>query len=291
MTTGQFSRIIKQLGYERIIRAPNYGRVKIPGFSYPDFDAHASPQPWSLMDIMDSTQTFLIHPTDGGESLLGLYQLFGDTDTYMVTAKMDLCEQFHDEDVMKTPLCLDTSVSSVGKSTVVMDTVMTSGPIPLAKYQSNVILLDRTSGKPVEIPQQWKSTYGHLCTGEPVRRFHALERPSDQSRVSKVSAGRVSSSDIDANRHVHFSNYLKYCCEGLIKRQTIQSGVAPQPLKLKSAFMWYRKECNFDDDIELNFWGHETNPGAICVDMLKNGESVFQCVLELYGTGRISSSL
>ncbi|XP_046579616.1 uncharacterized protein LOC124287171 [Haliotis rubra] len=274
MTTGQMSRIIKQLGYERIIKATNCGRVIVPGLAYTNFHGNASPHPWSVMDIIDSTQICLIHPTDGGESFLGLHQLFGETDAFAVTAKIDLSEQLHDEAVVKAPLCTDTTVSNVGKSTIVMDTVMKSGSVPLVKYRCNSIILDRTSKKPVEIPQQWKSTYGHFCTGEPLR-FSALERPSDQSRVSNVFAGQVSYSDIDANRHVHFTNYLKYCCEGLVKVQTTQSGLGLQPLKLKSAFMWYRKECNFGDAIELDFWEHETKPGAICVDMLKNGGKRF----------------
>ncbi|XP_046366924.2 uncharacterized protein LOC124142480 [Haliotis rufescens] len=292
MATG-FSRIIKQLGYERIFPAPNCGRVIIPGLPYTAFDAHSCPQPWSVVNAMDSTQSCLLHPADGRDSMLGLYKLYQKYHSFIVTSKAEFHEKLYDEGVVKAPLCLDSNINNVERSTFVIETAMKAGGIPLARVRSQIILLDTTFRKPIEIPQEWKNTYGHLCgTGEPMR-FHALERPSDQSRVSKVLVGEVPFSDTDANFHLNFTNYLKYCCDGLVKREKSQTnaGSALRPLNLKSAFMWYRKECNCGDDLELELWEDEKEPDRFCVDMLRNGESVYQCSLELYKTKRVSSSL
>ncbi|XP_046348528.2 uncharacterized protein LOC124129090 [Haliotis rufescens] len=288
-----FNRIIQQLGYEKQFTAPNCARVTVPGLTYTSFDGHASPQPWSVVSIIHSSQIDTTNAPEDGESILGLHHLFGKNTIFVVVTKVLFYDRLYDEGVAKAPLCMDTSVSNVGRSTVVIDTVMTSGQIPLAKYQSSSIIMDRTHGNPVEIPQQWKSTYGHLCqTGEPMR-FRALERPTDQSCVSKVSAGRVSYSDTDANRHLNFSNYLRFCYDGFISGylRNDRTRFPRQSVQLKSAFAWYRKQCYYGDDLELEFWEHQTKPGTFCVDMLRNGESVYQCLHEFYNIKSIRSSL
>ncbi|XP_067660891.1 uncharacterized protein [Haliotis asinina] len=292
MTTG-FSRIAKQLGYERILLAPNSGRVIVPGLPYSAFDAQSFPKPWSVMNLMDSTQTCLVEATDGENSLLGFQELFRKYLGFIITAKVDFHDKLYDESVVKAPLCLDSRISNVGSSSYVMETEMKADEIPLARYRSQIVLVDSTSRKPIKIPQQWKNTYGHLCDGGQPVRFHALERPSDQSRVSKVSVREVPYSDTDANHHLNFSNYLKYCCDGLVQRGKRQSnsGLPIRPLLLKSASMWYRKECNYADDLELEIWEHEKEPDSLCVDMLRNGDSVFQCILEVYKAKDVRSSL
>ncbi|XP_067660896.1 uncharacterized protein [Haliotis asinina] len=283
MTTG-FSRIIKQLGYERILRAPNSGRVIVPGLPYSAFDAQSFPKPWSVLNLMDSTQTCLLRPVDGGDSILGLQELCKKYRSFMATSQVDFMDKLYDETVAKAPLCLDTHVSNVGSSSYVMETAMRAGEIMLALVKSQIILVDTTTRKPIKIPQQWKDTYGHLWEGDQPMRFHPLEKPCDQSRVSKLLVGEVPYSDTDANFHLNFSNYLKYCCDGLVQREerNPKSGQPSRPLLLKSAFMWYRKECNYGDDLELEIWEHEKEPDTLCVDMLRNGDCVFQCVLELY---------
>ncbi|XP_046572770.1 uncharacterized protein LOC124280822 isoform X2 [Haliotis rubra] len=292
MTT-RFSRIIKQLGYERILLAPNSGRVIIPGLPYSAFDAQSFPKPWYVMNLMDSTHICLIEAAHGRDSLLGLHELCRKYLSFSSTAQMDFHDKLYNESVVKAPLCLDTHISDVGNSSYVMETEMKAAEIPLARYRSQLVLVDTTSRKPIKIPQQWKDTYGHLYEGGQPMRFHALEKPCDQSRVIKVSVGEVPNSDTDGNGHLNFSNYLKYCCDGLVKREKRQtnSSLPIRPLLLKSASMWYRKECNDGDDLELEIWEHEKQMDSLCVDMLRNGDSVFQCKMELYKAKHVRSSL
>ncbi|XP_067658825.1 uncharacterized protein [Haliotis asinina] len=283
-----FRLIGRQLGYTRQFLSPSSVRVWIPGgFPYEAFDGAARVRPWSVLHLIDSARVYFCIPTidDPSRSFVDFHLLCQNNLPFIVSLKLEIAPSLYDVSTPKAPLVVDSYLSNIGNSTMVLvhSVMHPEIPEPLARCWIQNVFVSKTTRLPEKLPQEYKETYDKLCVdGEPLI-VKPLLKPANRDVISSFDM-RVYGSETDPNLHTNYINYLRYCLNGLaaISHRDQQNKMTESFTHyVKSASMLYQKESLMGDNLTVDVWKDEENSDALNFEIMKQDSRLFQSKIEL----------
>ncbi|ESO83559.1 hypothetical protein LOTGIDRAFT_169253 [Lottia gigantea] len=269
--------------YTREFLAPNLVQVEVPGgFPYEAFDGEAHIKPWSVLTLVESGRAFTFNrsESDPNHSFLDLGYLYNVGMGFIGSGSTIFNKNLYNTELRKSPLTLTKKLLYAGNSSVNLLTQVLHPDLtePLVECQVQTILVSRETRKPVQLPDWWREKYQKYSQKEAALNWRLNQkRPNNLTSYSLT----IQPSDCDPYFHVNWSNYLKFCCDGLLGSNLKSSGltVLKQP-QIKIANFTFLKECNAGEQLSVIFW---TEGKELCFEIENQDKDVvYQAHLEVH---------
>lgn len=236
------------------------------------------PKAWQLMKFFESVRFYCHHvPLDHtGRTFRDYAELTTDRLTFLVTSCFDIEYDMFDASKPKSPLLVEVKGGYVGTSSVnSIAKVLTEEGQQLLSNINQVVSIDKSSRRPMALPDWWREKYGE--TGKDVQqlKFHKFERPEGLTAF-KV---HVTRSDIDGNNHTNWSCYVRFALDGLyhnVKHKLIKIMDDLEKRGLKKMELLYSGESFDDDVLDVYVWPDTEDHTRVYAHIDKLNHFLFQ---------------
>lgn len=253
--------------------------VHTNGLSYAEFDSrNGKPKPWHLMTFLDSARFFAHHwPLDDNGRIFRDYaELTDDRLTFLVTSVMDIKSEMYDAKLPKSPLDVKVQGGFIGNSSLnSISTVFTSAGLELMSNVHQVVSIDRTSRRPLPLPDWWKQKYAKSAKSFHSLKFSKIEKPE----TIPCYDYKVARSDLDGNNHANWSVYVKFSLDALYhfsKTGYLASMPNFDSFCLQRMELLYSGESFDDDVLKVYAWEDNSVPFTVVVHIYKEDNHLFQ---------------
>ncbi|XP_052818893.1 uncharacterized protein LOC128244839 isoform X2 [Mya arenaria] len=259
--------------------------VRTSGFHYSDFcSKNGLPKPWQMMKLLESCRFFSHHwPLDDtGRTFRDYAEVTSDRLTFLVTSSLDIEKDLYDPAKPKCPLDVVVQGGYIGSTSLnSIATVRTLDGVDLIKNVNQVVSVDKSSRRPLRLPEWWKEKYE-----ESAKKFSALkfDRYAKPATLPSFKV-HVTRSDQDGNNHTNWSCYVRFGLDGLyhnVKHGLVQHFNDLEKRGLKRMELLFSGE-SFDDDIlDVYVWNDPDDVNKVRVHVEKEGVFLFQGMFEYF---------
>ncbi|RUS78434.1 hypothetical protein EGW08_013808 [Elysia chlorotica] len=227
-------------------------KLRCPGLSHESFDHDSMPKLTSIMLTSALARAVALqHPipaktigdedntsdvTQADETFLNFRVLSGDHFIFMSSTEFVMSRSMYDYDVPKWPLDMTFTHGYVGNTSVANvcnfyackeeDTanVSDSGQSLLWTNTYQIVLIDKTTRKPTQLPDWFKEKYkGKGCMDKGF-----ILRPFPRPAVTFSQSSKVQWSDTDQYKHTNFTTYARWAMDTLHAALRIRDDPRPQ---------------------------------------------------------------
>lgn len=230
------------------------------------------------MKFMESARFYSHHmPLDeSGRTFRDYSELTSDRLTFLVTSLFDIDVDMYDPSKPKSPIDVMIQGGYVGSSSLnSVATVVSATGQPLLKNVNQVVSVEKSTRRPLALPDWWKEKYADFGKNFEALKFHKLEKPSSVTPF-KVHVAR---SDIDGNNHTNWSCYVRFAFDGLwhnVKHKLIKNFEDLERRGVKRMELMYSGESFDDDVLDVFVWTDETEHHKMYVHIEKLNHFLFQ---------------
>ena len=230
------------------------------------------------MKFLESARYFCHHwpLDDSGRVFRDYAQLTDDRLTFMVTARVDVTPAMYDAKIPKSPLDVVVQGGFIGNCSLnSLTTVVTSSGQELMSNTNQVVSIDKTSRRPLPLPDWWKEKYAESAKPHQPLKFSKIDKPENIPFYDY----KVARSDLDGNNHANWSVYVKFALDAMYhfaKTGFLASFSNFDKFCLTRMDLMYSGE-SFDDDVLKVFsWEDESTPNTAVVHIYKDDSFLFQ---------------
>lgn len=253
--------------------------VHTNGLSYADYDSrNAKPKPWHLMKFLESARYFAHHwPLDDSGKIFRDYaKLTDDRMTFLVTSVLDIKREMYNSKVLKSPLDVIVKGGFIGNSSLnSITSVITSAGIELMSNVNQVVSIDKSSRRPLPLPDWWKQKYAESAKSCPPLKFSKIEKPENIPFYDY----KVARSDLDGNNHANWSVYVKFALDAMYhfsKTGYLASMPNFDEFSVNRMELMYSGESFDDDVLKVYAWEDHSSPFTAIVHIYKEDSFLFQ---------------
>lgn len=230
------------------------------------------------MKFLESCRFYCHHVPldDTGRTFRDYAEMTSDRLTFLVTSCFDIELDLYNPTKPKSPLDVKVQGGYVGGSSLnSIATVLTEEGQQLLSNVNQVVSVDKSSRRPLPLPDWWKVKYGEAGKSFSALKFHKYEKPDGVSPF-KIHVVR---SDIDGNQHTNWSCYVRFALDGLyhnVKHKLIKHFDDVERRGLKRMELLYSGESFDDDVLDVFVWADVDDHNKICVHIEKLSQFLFQ---------------
>ena len=237
------------------------------------------PKPWHLLTFLESARYYSQHwPLEiSGRVFRDYAQLTDDRLTFMVSTRLDIETTMYDAKIPKAPLDVVVQGGFIGNCSLnTITTVVTKSSKKLMRNITQVVSIDKTSRRPLPLPDWWKNKYAESAKPHKPLKFSTIEKPKNVPFINY----RVVRSDLDSNNHANWSVYVKYSLDAMYhfsKTGYLASFSDFDSFSLSRMDLMYSGESFDDNELQVNAWEeNECNHNTVISLILKDNQLLFQ---------------
>ena len=205
---------------------------------------------------------------------------------FSVSSQTFMSPDFYQKVFQMVPLLVDIHLGYVGNSSVNTVAILRAegSDDTLVTNVNQFVLVDKQTRRPSSAPDWWLEKYKPTVVENRSLVINRLDIPSEGDAYKYLI--RVPWSDIDGNKHTHFSSYTKFCFDAAMDAVdknyfSVFSGDILM-YDVKSFSQSFFGESEAGDEIEISTWQDRANPLILHFSFDKKDKVIFQSSIEFH---------
>ncbi|KAL5004568.1 hypothetical protein ScPMuIL_018024 [Solemya velum] len=257
--------------------------VEGPGLTHDDFDMNGMLRPWKLLKMLEAVRFFAHHyPLDEDGHTFRDYAAITDNRlTFLSSCEFTMNRELYDHRVPKSSLRVRLESAYVGTSSANTKAVIISSVDQKILFTNvnQVVSIDRSTRKPMPLPEWWRNKYSEFSKGHASLIFPKFEKKPNAACYQV----KVAWSDTDFNNHTNWTSYLRFAVDG--GHHCSDEGFLPNFEKnykvgIKNIQIRYAGESHEGDILDVYVWQDDEKSELLYVDIHRGKESIFQTTIE-----------